>query len=224
MLIRLTHANPYPPRRSIGCTKHAGTQSHRPDRPEPPRLRHAPTVQARNPKRPRGAPPPSLDEPALGRPGRSGALYTACNGFNFALQTPIYTRCAPAATPRLSHATPAGPPALVAQTPRFATKTPTRPRPRTRASCARRLALGQRGSDSAPPPSLSRAPILTHSSISKSSPRDLEFQYPGVVLNIERARYKIVTPGESSATKGCSRHGFVLALRCWHRSCSNRPF
>ena len=194
-----------------------------PGRLGPPRLRNALAVQARNPKRPRRAPPPILDETALGRPGRSGALYTACNGFNFALQTPIYTRCAPAATPRPSHATPAGPPALVAQTPRFATKTPTRPRPRTRASCARRLALGQRGSDSAPPPSLSRAPILTHSSISKSSPRDLEFQYPGVVLNIERARYKIVTPGESSATKGCSRHGFVLALRCWHRSCSTRP-
>ena len=112
----------YPPRRSTGCKKRVVTQLHRPGRPGPPRPRN---VQARKPKRPRRAPPPSLDEPALGRPGRSGALYTACNGFNFALQTPIYTRCAPAATPRLSHATPAGPPALVAQTPRFATKTPT---------------------------------------------------------------------------------------------------
>ena len=28
------------------------------------------------------------------------------------------------------------------------------------------------------------------------------------------------------STKGCSRHGFALALRCWHRhrSCSTRPF
>ena len=174
----LTHANPYPPRRSIGCEKRVVTQLHRPDRPEPPRPRHAlrlvasrppPSlrrplqspecesnglnsawnggrvgpersfvncvdasdlrivapgrpgpprlrnalaVQARKPKRPRRAPPPSLDETALGRPGRSGALYTACNGFNFALQTPIYTRCAPAASPRPSQATPAGPHAL----------------------------------------------------------------------------------------------------------------
>ena len=92
------------------------------------------------------------------------------------------------------------------------------------ARCAWRAALGRRGSDSAPPPSLGRAPIPPDSSISKSSPRDLEFEYPGVVFKIERARYKIVTPGESSATKGCSRHGFVLALRCWHRSCSTRPF
>ena len=34
--------------------------------------------------------------------GSSRALYTACTGFNFALQTPIYTRCAPAATPHPS--------------------------------------------------------------------------------------------------------------------------
>ena len=90
---------------------------------------------------------------------------------------------------------------------------PRDPGRQTRASCARRLALGQRGSDSVPPSSLGRAPILTHSSISKSGPRNLEFQYPGVVLNIERARYKIVTPGESSATEGCSRRGFALASR-----------
>jgi hypothetical protein len=59
--------------------------------------RNALAVQARNPKRPRRAPPPSLDEPALGRPGRSRALYTACTGFNC-------TRCAPDASPRSSHA------------------------------------------------------------------------------------------------------------------------
>ena len=56
---------------------------------------------------------------------------------------------------------------------------PRDPGRQTRASCARRLALGQRGSDSVPPSSLGRAPILTHSSISKSGPRNLEFQYPG---------------------------------------------
>ena len=34
-----------------------------------------------------GLQPLCLDEPALGRPGRSRALYMACTGFNFALQT-----------------------------------------------------------------------------------------------------------------------------------------
>ena len=53
---------------------------------------------------------------------------------------------------------------------------------------------------------------------------DLDLQCPEVAFAFLRARYKIVTPGESSATKGCSRHGFVLALRCWHRPCSTRPF
>ena len=113
-----------PERSFVNCMDAADLRIAAPGRPGPPRLRNALAVQARNPKRPRRAPPPSLDKPALGRPRRSGALYTACNGFNFALQTPIYTRCAPAATPRLSHATPAGPPALVAQTSRFAAKTP----------------------------------------------------------------------------------------------------
>eukprot|EP00966_Prymnesium_polylepis_P063191 1466768-Prymnesium_polylepis.1 len=83
-----------------------------PDRPEPPRPRHALAV-----------PSPQARASSLGsaaQPGRAGpgaaweerALYTACIGFNFALQTPIYTSCAPAATPRPSHATPVGPHAL----------------------------------------------------------------------------------------------------------------
>ena len=236
--------------------------------------------QARKPERPRWAPPPSLDEPDLGRPGRSGrctrrvldsilhckrqftraarrpqrpalprrgarseergarseergagsgergarrpgeewALRGVCSRFKFALAVPIQTPCNIATsrrdacgstrssrlTPRCGqgrqHATQAVNPARVA--------------------CACRAALGRRASNSASPSNLDRAPIQPDSSISKSSPRDLEFQYPVVVLSIERARYTIVTPGESSATKGCSRHGFALALRCWHRSCS----
>ena len=56
-----THANPGC---GTDCTKHAGTQLHRPNRPEPPRPRHAPAVQAPNPKRPRRAPAPL--------PGRAG--------------------------------------------------------------------------------------------------------------------------------------------------------
>jgi hypothetical protein len=98
-----------PERSFVNCVDASDLRIVAPGRPGPPRLRNALAVQARKPKRPRRAPPPSLDETALGRPGRSGALYTACNGFNFALQTPIYTRCAPAATPRSSQATPAGP-------------------------------------------------------------------------------------------------------------------
>ena len=90
---RLFKLNPYPPRRSIGCRKRVVTQIHRPDRPEPPRPRNALAVPSPQAKRPRRAPPPILDETALGRPGRSGALYTACTGFNFALQRQ-FTRAA----------------------------------------------------------------------------------------------------------------------------------
>ena len=86
--------------------------------------------------------------------------------------------------------------------------------------CACRAAPWQWGSNSAPPPSLGRAPIPPEPSISKSGPRDLEFEYPGVVFKIERARYKIDTRCESSTTRGCSRHGFALAPRCCRRSCS----
>ena len=60
-----------------------------------------------------------------------------------------------------------------------------------RRRCGRRAAPWQWGSNSAPPPSLGRAPIPPEPSISKSGPRDLEFEYPGVVFKIERARYKI---------------------------------
>ena len=90
---------------------------------------------------------------------------------------------------------------------------PRDPGRQTRVRCACRVAPWRWGSNSASPPSLGRAPIPPDSSISKSGPRNVEFQYPVVVLNIERARYKIVTPGESSATEGCSRRGFALASR-----------
>ena len=88
-----------PERSFVNCVDASDLRIAAPGRPGPPRLRNALAAQARNPKRPRGAPPPSLDESALGRSGRCGALYTACIGFKFALQTPISTRCAPAATP-----------------------------------------------------------------------------------------------------------------------------
>jgi hypothetical protein len=94
-----------PERSFVNCVDASDLRIAAPGRPGPPRLRNALAVQARKPKRPRRAPPPSLDETALGGLGRSGALYTACTGFNFALQTPFYTRCAPAATPRPSQAT-----------------------------------------------------------------------------------------------------------------------
>ena len=127
--LRLVHAHPWQPMPTQGAVQTvqstpvrsytARIALSRPDRATLPPSK--PPTQSDL----AGLQPLCLDEPALGRPGRSGALYTACNGFTFALQTPFYTRCAPAATPRPSNATPAGPPALVAQTPRFATKTPT---------------------------------------------------------------------------------------------------
>ena len=184
-----THANPGC---GTDCTKHAGTQLHRPNRPEPPRPRHAPAVQAPNPKRPRRAPAPlpgragpgaaweeqgvvhgvywiqfcianrqftraarRPQRPALPRRGarseergarseergagsgergarRAGeewALRGVCSRFKFALAVPIQTPCNIATSPRPSHATLAGPHALVAQTSRLRPRPPTRPRP-----------------------------------------------------------------------------------------------
>ena len=78
--------------------------------------------------------------------------------------------------------------------------------------CTSRAVPWPRGSNSASPPSLGRAPILPDSSISNSGPRDLEFEYPVVVFKIERARYKIDTRGESSTTKACSTMVGVVLL------------
>ena len=113
-----------------------------------------------------------------------------CSRFKFALAVPIQTPCSIATSPRSSQATPAGPTLWSPRRLVLRPRPPTRPRPSTRARCVRRAALGRRASNSAPPPSLSRAPTQPEPSISKSSPRDLEFQYPVVVLNIERARTK----------------------------------
>ena len=220
-------AGPCQHRRCIDCRKHAGTQVCRPDRPEPPRPRHAPTVQARNPKRPRGAPPYCLDESALGRSGRCGALYTACIGFKFALQTPISTRCAPAATPspfpgdvcgstrkrrpdasfatNATHATQAVKPAFVAHVEWLH---------------GDGVAILHR------PPSLGRAPIPPDSSISKSGPRDLDFECPAVAFKIERAKCQLGSPGagQASMTKGSFRHGFEFCTEWCRPSCSTWKF
>ena len=55
----------------VNCVDAADLRIDAPGRPGPPRLRNALAVQARKPKRPRRAPPPSLDEPALGGLRRS---------------------------------------------------------------------------------------------------------------------------------------------------------
>ena len=89
-----------------------------------------------------------------------------------------------------------------------------------RRRCGRRAAPWQWGSNSAPPPSLGRAPIPPEPSISKSGPRDLEFEYPVVVFKVERARYKIDTRGESSTTKRSFRHGFEFCAGWCRPSCS----
>ena len=224
MLIRLTHANPYPPRRSIGCRKRVVTQIHRPDRPGPPRSRHTLAVPSPQPKATSQGSPPSLDEPALGRPGRSGALHGACRRFRFALQTPIYTRCAPVASPRSSHATPAGQPALVAQTSRLRPRPPRAPGRQTRVRCACRVAPWRWGSNSAPPPSMGHAPIPPDSSISKSTPRDLDFECPAVAFKIERAKCQVGAPNQSSMTKRSFRHGFEFCTGWCRTSCSTWKF
>ena len=91
-----------PERSFVNCMDASDLRIAAPGRPGPPRLRNALAVQARKPKRPRRAPPPSLDEPALMRSREESALHGARSRFRFALQTPIYTRCVPATSPRPS--------------------------------------------------------------------------------------------------------------------------
>ena len=144
MLIRLTHANPYPPRRSIGCRKRVVTQIHRPDRPETPRPRNAlavPSPQAKATSR------GSTAKPGRAGPGRSGAesaLCKACNGFTFAWQTPIYARCAPAATPPPFPGDACGSTRSGRSDVRLRPRPPTRPRPSN--PHALRMSSGSRAS------------------------------------------------------------------------------
>ena len=167
---------------------------------------------------------PSWTRRPWGGPGRSGRCAGCVAGSNSHWQCrfrrPVALPQAPALPMRRLRVQRSGRPNAS-----FATKAPPRdPGRQTRARCVRRAAPWRRASNSAPPPSLGRAPIPPDSSISKSGPRDLEFEYPGVVFKIEWARHKIDTRGESSTTKACSRHGFALAPRCCRQSCSTRPF
>ena len=61
---------------------------------------------------------------------------------------------------------------------------PRDPGRQTRVRCACRVAPWRWGSNSASPPILGRAPTQPEPSISKSSPRDLEFQYPVVATRL----------------------------------------
>ena len=105
-----------------------------------------------------------------------------------------------------------------------------RPRPsrdpgrQTRARCACRAALGRRVSNSAPPPSMGHAPIPPDSSISKSTPRDLDFECPAVAFKIERAKCQLGSPGQASMTKGSFRHGFEFCTEWCRPSCSTWKF
>ena len=98
---------------------------------------------------------------------------------------------------------------------------PRRPRPRGRRAiyalhcrrCVRRAASRRRGSNSAPPPGLRRARIPPEPSISKLGPGDPEFEYPGVVFRIERAKCQVGAPSQSSMTKGSFRHDFEFSTR-----------
>jgi hypothetical protein len=94
-----------PERSFVNCVDAADLRIAAPGRLGPPRLRNALAVQARKPKRPRRAPPPSLDETALGRSGEESALHGACSRFRFALAVPIQTPCSIATSPRSSQAT-----------------------------------------------------------------------------------------------------------------------
>jgi hypothetical protein len=203
-----------PERSFVNCVDAADLRIAAPGRLGPPRLRNALAVQARKSQSDLvGLHRPGWTRRPWGGLGRSqrctGRVADSDSHWQCRFRRPVALPQAPALPRRRLRVQRSGRPNAS-----FATKAPPRdPGRQTRARCVRRAAPWRRASNSAPPPSLGRAPIPPDSSISKSGPRNVEFQYPVVVLNIERARYKIVTPGESSATEGCSRRGFALASR-----------
>ena len=189
--------------------------AHRPPdcRPKEPQVtQNAPNARrpiARNPSVLVQPLPPVMDELTLGGPGRSGRCTrrVADSDSHWKRQ---FTRAARRPQRPALPRRPCGPARSGRPDASFCDQGPPRaPGRQTRARCVRRAALGRRASNSAPPPSLGHAPIPPDSSISKSGPRDLEFEYPVVVFKVERARYKVDTRGESSTTKACSRHGFA---------------
>ena len=88
-----------------------------------------------------------------------------------------------------------------------------------RARCAFWPASEHRAKDSAPPRSLGLAEIARELEISKSTPRDPEFEDPVVVFKIERAFCQVGTPDEPSATDGSFRRGFACFARFSQGSC-----
>ena len=192
-----THANPGC---GTDCRKHARTQLHRPDRPEPHRPRHAlavPSPQAR------ASSLGSAAQPGRAGPGAAWEERGVVHGvywIQFCIANAnLHALRAGRKPPLFPCDTPAGPHALVAQTPHFATKPPPRdPDRQTRARCACRAALERRASNSASPPSLGRAPIPPDLTISKSTPRDLDFECPGPAFKIERAKCQVGAPSQSS--------------------------
>ena len=83
----------------------------------------------------------------------------------------------------------------------------------SRRRCVRRAASLQRGSNSVSPLGLRRARIPPEPPISKSGLIDPEFEYPGVVFRIERAKCQVGAPSQSSMTKGSFRHDFEFSTR-----------
>ena len=91
-----------PERSFVNCMDASDLRIAAPINPKSPRPRHALAVQARKPSVLVWG---STAQPGRAGPGRSReewALRGACCRFRFALQTPIYTRCVPATSPRPS--------------------------------------------------------------------------------------------------------------------------
>ena len=105
---------------------------------------------------------------------------------------------------------------------------PRRPRPRGRRAtyalhcrrCVRRAASWHRGSNFVSPPGLRHARIPPEPPISKSGLIDPEFEYPGVVFKIERAKCQVGAPSQSSMTKRSFQHGFEFCTEWCRPSCS----
>ena len=101
---------------------------------------------------------------------------------------------------------------------------PRDPGRQTRARCAWRAAPWRWASNSAPPPSLCHAPTQPEPSISKSGPRDLDFECPALAFRIERTKCQVGAPSQSSMTKRSFRHGLEFCTGWCRPSCSTWKF
>jgi len=201
------------------CKRQFARAARRPQRSALPRRRLA--LVAQTPRFARSEERGAGSEEARGGSGRCAGCVAGSNShWQCRFRRPVTLPQAPALPRRRLWAS-----TLWSPRRSFATKAPARdPGRQNRARCAWRAAPWRRASDSASPPSLGRAPVQPDSSISKSGPRDLEFECPVVAFKIERAKCQVGASSQSSMTKRSFRHGFEFCTGWCRPSCSTWKF